>query len=56
MIGKKRGCALGPDVDDTVRRIGFGFDALGHLATATSYNDPTSGDVVNQVEPTGVRA
>ena len=41
---------LGTDVDGTVRRIGFGFDSLGRLTTATSYTDPMAGDVVNQLQ------
>jgi RHS repeat-associated protein len=41
---------LGANVDGSVRRIDYGYDALGNLALITSYDAASGGNIVNQVK------
>jgi RHS repeat-associated protein len=41
---------LGAGVDGSVRRIEYGYDTQGNLALITSYDAPTGGNIVNQVQ------
>jgi YD repeat-containing protein len=42
--------ALGAGVDGSVRRIEYGYNALGNVALLTSYDAVTGGSIVNQVQ------
>jgi YD repeat-containing protein len=41
---------LGAGVDGTIRQITYGYDSQGNLALITSYNAPSGGSIVNQVQ------
>jgi RHS repeat-associated protein len=41
---------LGAGVDGSVRRIEYGYDSQGNLSLITSYDAPTGGNIVNQVQ------
>jgi RHS repeat-associated protein len=41
---------LGASVDGSVRRIEFAYDTQGNLYLISSYNAPTAGSIVNQVQ------
>ena len=43
---------LGTGVDGSVRRIGYGYDALGNVSLFTSYADTGGTSIVNQVKRT----
>ncbi len=41
---------LGAGVDGSVQRIEYGYDSQGNLSLITSYDAPTGGNIVNQVQ------
>ncbi len=41
---------LGAGVDGTIRRISYAYDSQGNLSLITSYDAPTAGNIVNQVQ------
>ncbi len=41
---------LGAGVDGSVRRIEYGYDSQGNLALITSFDAPSGGNIVNQVQ------
>jgi RHS repeat-associated protein len=52
MLGRKTADAittLGTGVDGAVRRVGWAYDALGRVASVTSFDAPSAGTPLNQV-------